>query len=71
MKRFLLILRLFAELTFGCACMVDLVAFPAIWRARGDIPLALGLLFVVTLVLLLGFLFLKDVVSLTRRIRQS
>jgi hypothetical protein len=71
MKRFLLIVRLVVEAAFGTICLVDLLLLPGIWKDRDHIAIALGELFGVVVVILIGILCFKDVVKIGRILKSS
>jgi hypothetical protein len=71
MKRFLLVVRLIVEAIFGTICLVDLLLLPGAWKDRDHVALALGELFGVVMVILIGILCFKDVIKIYRILRVS
>ncbi|MBB5316209.1 hypothetical protein HDF09_000859 [Edaphobacter lichenicola] len=70
-KRFLLAVRLTVEAIFGTICLVDLLLLPGIWKDRDHVALALGELFGVVVVILIGILCFKDVVRIARVLKAT
>jgi len=71
MKKFGLIVRLIVEAVFGTICLFDLPMLPGIWKDKDHLARALGELFVAISVIMIGILFLKDAVTIGRRLLKA
>jgi ethanolamine transporter EutH len=71
MKKIYLIVRLIVEAIVGTICLFDLPMLPGIWKDKDHPARALGELFVAIIVIILGVLFLKDAVTIGRRLLKA